>query len=88
MRRGFAFKALLLTFALGALACAAWWAWNRVDPVVEFERDQAEFPPKGLPWKGQAPPPPGMFPPPKPLPEPDMQRTPQSGPRPQRYFRP
>ncbi len=85
MRRGFAFQALLLTFALGALACAAWWAWNRVDPVVEFERDQAKFPPKGLPWKGKAPP--GMFPPRK-QPPLDMQRTPQTGPRPQLKFRP
>jgi hypothetical protein len=88
MRRGFAFQAMLLTFALAALGYTAWWAWDRVDPVVEFERDPANAPRQ---WDFKKPPAklpprkgkglPGLPPPMKP-PAPDMQQSPQIETRP------
>ncbi len=100
MKRGHALKTLVLALGLVVISISAWWAWNRADPVVEFERAPLVFPPSGMgkfvpkgppgPWKGKVP---GMVPPKK-QPPPDSQQSPQAETRPRvtaplrLYFRP
>ena len=91
MKRGHALKAMTMMLGLCAVAFTTWWAWDRADPVVEFERAKPKLGPppvrKFAPWKGKAPLP-------KAPPPPDTQQSPQTETRPRLqaplrlYFRP